>query len=163
MTEVFVEPAYLRRHGKAGMRLLVQCHTLLNYLSALGAHRHKGHAASFHGAPEQAVAWILQSLDQIARALEGQGPWPPQPDPALAPLLQALAAAASASASAGEAGGAAMADSESASDPAPTAQAQAASQVLSSQLSLALRLLPTLAEHAQALRVRPGGSAVRGR
>ncbi|MDD0841090.1 YccS family putative transporter [Curvibacter sp. HBC61] len=166
MTEVFVEPAYLRRHGKAGMRLLVQCHTLLNYLSALGAHRHKGHAASFHGAPEQAVAWILQSLDQIARALEGQGPWPPQPDPALAPLLQALAAAASASASAGEAGGAAMAgmaDRESASDPAPTAQAQAASQVLSSQLSLALRLLPTLAEHAQALRVRPGGSAVRGR
>ncbi|MDD0817240.1 YccS family putative transporter [Curvibacter sp. HBC28] len=145
MTEVFVEPAYLRRNGKAGMRLLVQCHTLLNYLSALGAHRHAGSAARLTGAPAEAVALILDSLDGLAQALEGQGAWAPQPDPALAPLLLALAEG---DVSAGD-----EAVGSGGDLPEP-----AASPVLRAQLSLALRLLPTLAEQAKSLRARPSAA-----
>lgn len=39
LTAAFKEPAYIRRNVKSGTRFLVLSHTLLNYLSALGAHR----------------------------------------------------------------------------------------------------------------------------
>ncbi len=39
LTAAFIEPSYIRRNVKSGTRFLVLSHTLLNYLSALGAHR----------------------------------------------------------------------------------------------------------------------------
>ena len=39
LTAAFNEPSYIRRNVKSGTRFLVVSHTLLNYMSALGAHR----------------------------------------------------------------------------------------------------------------------------
>jgi YccS/YhfK family integral membrane protein len=71
LSEVFNEPAYLRRHGAAGMRFMVQAHTLLNYLSALGAHRLEGQAQEFAPDVAQAVELLLNTLADTATAIEG--------------------------------------------------------------------------------------------
>lgn len=71
LREVFDEPAYLRRHGAAGMRFMVQAHTLLNYLSALGAHRLEGQAQEFAPDVAQAVEVLLRALADTATAIEG--------------------------------------------------------------------------------------------
>ena len=86
LSEVFDEPAYLRRHGAAGMRFMVQAHTLLNYLSALGAHRLEGQAQEFAPDVAQAVELLLNTLADTAAAIEG-GALP------LAPVDAALLAA----------------------------------------------------------------------
>ena len=71
LREVFDEPAYLRRHGAAGMRFMVQAHTLLNYLSALGAHRLEDQAQDFAPDVAQAVELLLNALADTAQAIEG--------------------------------------------------------------------------------------------
>ncbi len=39
LSHLLQEPRHVRSHSLAGMRMLVASHTLLSYLSALGAHR----------------------------------------------------------------------------------------------------------------------------
>ena len=121
LREVFDEPAYLRRHGAAGMRFMVQAHTLLNYLSALGAHRLEDQAQDFAPDVAQAVELLLNALADTAQAIEG-GPL------ARAPVEAAALAAPLA-------------------DGAETGP----DLVLRSQLHLALSLVPELQRQALAL------------
>jgi len=39
LSHMLLEPRWVRRHARVGLQLLVLSHTLLSYLSALGAHR----------------------------------------------------------------------------------------------------------------------------
>jgi len=114
LTAALKEPAYVRRNIASGTRFLVLSHTLLNYLSALGAHRHAqgqqlddviGAADGLHAA-----------LERMAAALEAGQAMPPGELPA------------------------AMAGRPApASQPEPDRQ-----RLLRAQLDLALRLLPAL-------------------
>lgn len=124
LSEVFDEPAYLRRHGAAGMRFMVQAHTLLNYLSALGAHRLEGQAQEFAPDVAQAVDLLLNTLADTATAIEG-GPLPLAPVDAAALALPV----------------------EDSAETGPDL-------VLRSQLHLALSLVPELQRQALALKGR---------
>lgn len=125
------EPDRVRRNWAAGMRFLVHAHTLLNYLSTLGAHRATGLTLDRTGVAARGVTSVLATLDAVAAALDAGAlaPVPPQPDEAA--LADALAGAG---------------------DAAPDAL-----RVLQAQLALALRLLPQLREEAAAL--APGAAA----
>lgn len=83
------EPARIRGNVEASKRFLVLSHTLLNYLSALGAHRDAP-----LGPVEEIVAaesCILTALDNIAAVLELRKP-PQAPDRSLElDVLQSLA------------------------------------------------------------------------
>ena len=73
LTAAFKEPAYLRRHLESGTRFLVLSHTLLNYLSALGAHRNAEHAPVDDVAT--AAACLNHALESVAESLDsGQPP-----------------------------------------------------------------------------------------
>ena len=74
LTAAFKEPAYIRRrHSESGKRFLVLSHTLLNYLSALGAHRNAEHAPVDDVAT--AAACLNRALESVAAALDsGQTP-----------------------------------------------------------------------------------------
>jgi YccS/YhfK family integral membrane protein len=73
VTAAFKEPAYIRRHSESGTRFLVLAHTLLNYLSALGAHRNAEHAPVDDVAA--AAACLNRALESVAAALDsGQTP-----------------------------------------------------------------------------------------
>lgn len=67
LTAAFKEPSYIRNNIEAGTRFLVLSHTLLNYLSALGAHRNVQ--------PEQvddatsAIVCLKAGLEMLAGAL----------------------------------------------------------------------------------------------
>jgi len=121
LSEVFNEPAYLRRHGAAGMRFMVQAHTLLNYLSALGAHRLEGQAQEFAPDVNHAVELLLEALADTATAIEGG----------------ALSLASI--------------DAEALSLPVEADAEAGPDLVLRSQLHLALSLLPELQRQALAL------------
>ncbi|WP_082448675.1 YccS family putative transporter [Xylophilus sp. Leaf220] len=69
LVQMLQEPGFLHRNGEAAIRFMVLSHTLLNYLSALGAHRG---AVSAHGRDpllEQAGAFLMQALGQVASHL----------------------------------------------------------------------------------------------
>ncbi len=132
MSAVFEEPIYVRRHMAAGTRFLVLSHTLLNYLSALGAHRNLQLVLADDSA--RAVAWLRSTLDALAGALEASQTLPASDAPHEAALLDALVRAAQGPLSDGE-------------------------RVLHSQLVLALRLLPPLREQAAALVAPVAGGA----
>lgn len=70
LSAVFQEPVYVRRHAAAGTTFLVLSHTLLNYLSALGAQRKDGLDFSGDAAEQRVVNQIVQTLDAVATALE---------------------------------------------------------------------------------------------
>ena len=73
LTAAFKEPAYIRRHSESGTRFLVLSHTLLNYLSALGAHRNAEHAPVDDVAA--AAACLNRALESVAESLDsGQTP-----------------------------------------------------------------------------------------
>ena len=132
MSAVFEEPIYVRRHMAAGTRFLVLSHTLLNYLSALGAHRNLQLVLANDSA--RAVDWLRSTLDALAGALEASQTLPAPDAPHEAALLDALVRAAQGPLSDGE-------------------------RVLHSQLVLALRLLPPLREQAAALVAPVAGGA----
>ena len=117
-----LEPGHARRLAPLGMRFLVLSHTLLNYLSALGAHRSTRLSLAEHGPAAQAAAVLINTLDAVADALEAQPPRAVAELALPAGLIDALAA------------------------PAPEAQ-----RLLQAQLGLSLRLLPELHELALAL------------
>ncbi len=131
---VFKEPIYVRRHAAAGTQFLVLSHTLLNYLSALGAHRNTRLALAGDSAAARAVASLLGTLDALALALEAGQTLPAPQTPQEAELLDALARSADAVAS-------------------------DAQRVLQSLLVLALRLLPPLREQAAGLVAAPAAGA----
>ncbi|MBS1228146.1 MAG: YccS/YhfK family integral rane protein [Proteobacteria bacterium] len=91
LTAAFREPAYIRRHIESGTRFLVLSHTLLNYLSALGAHRNAEHAPVDDVA--SAAARLRLALETVAQALDCGQTLPDVELPETAEL-DALAAAA---------------------------------------------------------------------
>jgi len=116
------EPARVRRHAPAGLRFLVLSHTLLNYLSALGAHRSSGLTLAEDGAAARGAARVLDSLEALAGALQRH------PARAAVPL-----------------GVPELVEQLGAAEAAP------ALRVLQAQLALCLGLLPPLAEQTRAL------------
>lgn len=108
------EPARERLDEAASARFLVLSHILLNYLSALGAHRGEPETGALDDATRQAAERLQDGLEELARRLE------------LAPQDAGLAPASSAQA-----------------DAAEQAIAPAGS-LLQAQLGLACRLLPQL-------------------
>ncbi len=133
MDAVFQEPLYVRRHAGAGTRFLVLSHTLLNYLSALGAHRKLQQEPDDDSAAARAAACLLDGLGMLAIALETGRALPVPATPQEAALLDALSL--------------------------PVDAAQAQHQRQSPLLLLALRLLPQLREQAAGLMpTAPGGA-----
>lgn len=89
LSHMLQEPRWVRRHARVGLQLLVRSHTLLSYLSALGAHR---------GLPPDVVADPLvaraaeeaaRQIEQMAQALRERHPLAPD-DGAAEALAQAL-------------------------------------------------------------------------
>ncbi|WP_325341152.1 YccS family putative transporter [Xylophilus sp.] len=62
LSQLFKEPGFVRRHAAAGMRLLVLSHTLLSYLSALGAHRSRVETGGLVGEAAELAAARLEAL-----------------------------------------------------------------------------------------------------
>lgn len=121
-----LEPARARMLAPQGMRFLVLSHTLLNYLSALGAHRNERLELSEDAAPSRAALLLVTTLESMADALEAQTPTVPD-DLTLPPDLMAALMT-----------------------PAFTSAAGADTmRLVQAQLALSLRLLPEL--HAQAV------------
>jgi uncharacterized membrane protein YccC len=90
---MLLEPGHFRREADAGFRALVLSHTLLSYLSALGAHRAALPAELLRGGPlERAAEHLTASLDELARALVLQQPpgAPALDEEALARTLEQL-------------------------------------------------------------------------
>jgi uncharacterized membrane protein YccC len=137
LSAAFKEPASIRRHTSEGKRFLVLSHTLLNYLSALGAHRDARLTLAGDSDAARAVDSLLGTLDALAMALEAGQALPVAMTPVEAALLDALA--------------------RSADEALPEAQ-----RVLNAQLRLALRLLPQLREQAAGLVAAPGPGAAGG-
>jgi YccS/YhfK family integral membrane protein len=117
LTAAFKEPAYIRLNTGSATRFLVLSHTLLNYLSALGAHRNAQHEAVDDLA--SAAACLNEALAALAAALDSGQAVPEAELPAETRELRALT------------GGSANEEPE-------------IHRVLRAQLALALHLLPSL-------------------
>jgi len=83
------EPPWVRRHARAALDLLASTHTLLGYLSALGAHRDlaepgERQAPAADGAAAQAAEALGAQLEAVAHALRKRQVPPPQPPEAAA-------------------------------------------------------------------------------
>ena len=63
VSEMFREPGFVRPHAGVALRFLIQSHTLLSYLSALGAHR-----VALRDPAE--VAALMNAADETATLLE---------------------------------------------------------------------------------------------
>ncbi|WPB58004.1 YccS family putative transporter [Xylophilus sp. GOD-11R] len=72
VSHVLQEPGLVRGGIDAGIRFLVQSHTLLNYLSALGAHRGEGADAPGQALFGEASTALIDHLDRFAAALREQ-------------------------------------------------------------------------------------------
>lgn len=73
MSNMLAEPGHFRRDADAGLRFLTLSHTLLNYLSGLGAHRE---SLSDHASDAQIARMtmgVIDALDGIAAGLAGKG------------------------------------------------------------------------------------------
>ena len=74
LANMLLEPGHFRRNAETGFRFLVLSHTLLSYLSALGAHRASLADDASDALHDRAVAHISQSLDAIANSLQSGQP-----------------------------------------------------------------------------------------
>jgi YccS/YhfK family integral membrane protein len=75
LANMLMEPGHFRKESDIGFRFLLLSHTLLNYLSALGAHRGAAlPAAAAPGPLHNAAEQLAESLEQIAQSLAGQHP-----------------------------------------------------------------------------------------
>ena len=125
LSAAYQEPVRVRSKTEAGTRFLVLAHTLLNYLSALGAHRNAEHAPL-----DDAVAaadYLADALERLAATLESG-----QPLPASLLCQETI-------------------DRYALTCPSDGAQEAEIHRILRSQLVLALRLLPPLREAADTL------------
>ena len=125
LSAAYQEPLRVRSKTDAGTRFLVLAHTLLNYLSALGAHRNAEHAP---------LDDALAAADYLADALER-----------LAAMLES-GPAVPASLCCDE-----SIDSHALHCPSDSEEAEI-HRILRGQLGLAMRLLPSLREAADCLR-----------
>jgi len=74
LSQLLLEPRAVRRHARVGMQLLLLSHTLLNYLSALGAHRDKLFQSDSQPLASAAAQRAADSLDEMAQALKTRQP-----------------------------------------------------------------------------------------
>lgn len=72
LNAAFAEPARVSRNVPAGIRFLVLSHTLLNYLSALGAHRNAEHVPLADAVA--AADYLVAALERLAAALDAAQP-----------------------------------------------------------------------------------------
>lgn len=89
LAQLLLEPHAVRRHARVGMQLLLLSHTLLNYLSALGAHREQLFQSESHPLAIEAARHAADRLEQMAQALKTRQPLPAE-DGRSADLAQAL-------------------------------------------------------------------------
>jgi len=75
LANMLMEPGHFRKEADVGFRFLVLSHTLLSYLSGLGAHRETALPADVH---EQLIdgagGSLANSLDEIAEGLASKSP-----------------------------------------------------------------------------------------
>ncbi len=71
---MLLEPGHFRRDAETGLRYLTLSHTLLNYLSALGAHRESLADDARDPLLEDAARQLADSLDALAGALRQNQP-----------------------------------------------------------------------------------------
>lgn len=69
LTNMLKEPGHFRRQADIGFRFLLLSHTLLSYISALGAHREKLAHAPTYLLLNQEAQLLADSLEQIAQQL----------------------------------------------------------------------------------------------
>lgn len=74
LSSMLMEPGHFRREADTGFRFLVISHTLLSYLSALGAHREALPEEARRQLIDQTAAHLADSLDEIARSLDENRP-----------------------------------------------------------------------------------------
>ncbi|WP_207887021.1 YccS family putative transporter [Pseudomonas sp. 30_B] len=74
LSNMLLEPGHFRKDAEIGFRFLVLSHTLLSYLSALGAHRDRLPPAPSDALIGEAAERLTASLDDIAARLTEQRP-----------------------------------------------------------------------------------------
>ena len=72
MSNMLAEPGHFRRDADTGLRFLTLSHTLLNYLSGLGAHRESLADHASDAAIARMTAGVIRALDDIASGLESR-------------------------------------------------------------------------------------------
>jgi len=133
LSNLFQEPGFLQGRGDSGLRFLLLSHTLLNYLSALGAHRETLAEATGDTPTAQAASLAQRVLEQLANSLANSQPLAPADasEPILLEMLQRTP------------------------EDAPPAQ-----RVVHTQLALIYQLLPQLRVQAEQLLQLDGKPAV---
>lgn len=74
LSNMLMEPGHFRKDAETGFRFLVLSHTLLSYLSGLGAHRESLADDASDALHDRAVAHISASLESIAASLQNNQP-----------------------------------------------------------------------------------------
>src|SRR5690606_15608141 len=74
LSNMLLEPGHFRRDAETGFRFLVLSHTLLNHLSALGAHRESLQDDASDELLDTATERVVASLDELAAALQQNRP-----------------------------------------------------------------------------------------
>jgi uncharacterized membrane protein YccC len=74
LSNMLMEPGHFRKEADVGFRFLVLSHTLLSYLSALGAHRSETPGEALTPTINEAAEHIAGSLDEIAQGLAEKRP-----------------------------------------------------------------------------------------
>jgi YccS/YhfK family integral membrane protein len=106
VSDMFREPGYVRPRAGIALRFLIRSHTLLSYLSALGAHRAALPDSPHMAVLREAAEGAATALDALAGGLQG-GAIAVADEPATeAAVRAALAAAVAPASDAGDAGAA---------------------------------------------------------
>jgi len=74
LSNMLLEPGHFRKDAETGFRFLILSHTLLNYLSGLGAHRESLPADARDDMLESAAQQLARSLDELANGLQHDQP-----------------------------------------------------------------------------------------
>lgn len=74
LSNMLLEPGHFRKDAETGFRFLVLSHTLLSYLSGLGAHRSSLGDDASDALHDRAVTHISQTLENIAACLREKQP-----------------------------------------------------------------------------------------
>jgi len=74
LSNMLLEPGHFRKDAETGFRFLILSHTLLNYLSGLGAHRESLPADARDDMLESAAQQLARSLDELAYGLQHDQP-----------------------------------------------------------------------------------------
>ncbi|MCQ4278534.1 YccS family putative transporter [Pseudomonas stutzeri] len=74
LSNMLLEPGHFRKDAETGFRFLILSHTLLNYLSGLGAHRESLPDDARDELLESAAQQLASSLDELANGLQHNQP-----------------------------------------------------------------------------------------